>query len=104
GGRLYVERSTDGAVFVMTLPAASRDDRFRRPHPTPSFPGETSAPAPEPGRPQTILLVDEDPAVQRMIRALFSDSGQTVEAPSDAADAVRRLEQRSFDLIIADAR
>ena len=88
----------------MTLPAALREARSGRPRPPVDVSHPASAPASETVRPRSILLVDEDPAVQRTIRALFSQDDQTVEAPRDAGDAVRRLEQRSFDLIIADAR
>jgi CheY-like chemotaxis protein len=51
-----------------------------------------------------VLLVDEDPAVQRMIRALFSRDGQRVATPRNALEAVRQLEKHEFDLVIADAR
>ncbi|MBI4500711.1 MAG: GAF domain-containing protein [Gemmatimonadetes bacterium] len=104
GGRLSVERSAGGAVFLMALPAATRDGGAAQ-GARASWPGTPQSEAgAEPPSPKDILLVDEDPAVQRMIRALFSRNGQRVEAPPDAEEAVRRLESRSFDLIIADPR
>ncbi len=102
GGKLYVERSTEGAVFVMSLPPGERAARRSAPALEP-----LNAPTPPLGSvrtPHVILLVDEDPAVQRMIRALFSEDGQRVETPPSAGEAVRRLETGAFDLIIADAR
>jgi two-component system NtrC family sensor kinase len=99
GGRLSAERSIEGAVFVITLPATQRLVSGVRPGPQPA-----SAPVAERMLPKDVLLVDEDPAVQRMIRALFSRDGQKVATPKSAVEAVRQIEQQTFDLIIADAR
>ncbi|MSR06369.1 MAG: response regulator [Gemmatimonadetes bacterium] len=105
GGKLSVEPGTDGATFVMTLPAGSKtagDHGSRRSS------GRIQRPPPDDPRknaqPRSILLVDEDPVVQRMIRALFSREGQVVSTPPNAGDAVRLLETSRFELIIADAR
>lgn len=106
GGKLSVEPGGDGATFVMTLPAggkaAADDSRGRRSS------GRIQRTGPDATRknlePRSILLVDEDPAVQRMIRALFSRDGQVVSTPPNAADAVRLLETSRFELIIADPR
>jgi two-component system NtrC family sensor kinase len=101
GGRLSAVPSHEGATFVITLPATKRtvsgttQPRAERP----SAPGDGNAKLP-----RDVLLVDEDPAVQRMIRALFSRDGQKVATPRNAVEAIRQIEQRRFDLIIADAR
>jgi two-component system NtrC family sensor kinase len=110
GGRLSVERSKGGAVFTMTLPVPRAvagevrgPEQLALPMPDPTPP---SAPEKEPASayPRRVLLVDDDPAVQRTIRALFSRDGQTVETPPNAEDAMRRIGKDGFDLIIADAR
>jgi two-component system NtrC family sensor kinase len=103
GGSLAVQRGVDGgAVFVMRLPLHSPLPAARRvtqPAPAPQEP-EPSTPAPR----HDILLVDEDPAVRRMLSVLLSGPSQTVETASDAAQAIGLLEEREYDVIIADAR
>lgn len=98
GGRLSVEPSPAGATFVMALPVTS-SRRSSGNIKAPPLVGATTT-----REPRSILLVDEDPAVQRTIRALFSRDGQVVSAPPTARDAVRLLETSRFELIIADAR
>lgn len=103
GGQLWVEQTgPSGTTFRVELPAST----------------DTAAPGPEgesrghdavsgilsetPGR--RILLVDSDPAVQRMIKTIFLAEGQMVDAVSTAEPAVERLENRRYDLIIAEPR
>ena len=106
GGRLSAEPSDQGAQFVMELPVAdrstSKEVKPRRSSGRISAPAGAGAEAPK--EPRSILLVDDDPAVQRTIRALFSRDGQVVSAPPTAGDAMRLLETSRYDLIIADAR
>jgi two-component system NtrC family sensor kinase len=101
GGRLSIERSTGGAVFVMSVPIARKEGDGQRALQVerPASDAQLSAPGP-----RRVLLVDEDPAVQRMIRALFSRDGEEVETPSSVQEALEHLESRGFDVIIVDAR
>lgn len=105
GGRLELERSTGGATFALSLPAMPAEQHGVRMARRVS--GATrktgAAPAADTSR-RAILLVDEDPAMQRMIRALFSREHQTVATPPTATDAIRLLETGRYDLIIADPR
>jgi two-component system NtrC family sensor kinase len=60
-----------------------------------------------PGRkPSTsrILVVDDDPAVHRLVSALFTPDGHTVETVRSGEQGLRLLLEREFNLIIADAR
>src|SRR6185369_1776666 len=51
-----------------------------------------------------ILLVDDEEKILKTLgRALRDDGHEVVTAPS-AADALRRLSERAFDLLIADHR
>ena len=106
GGRLSAERSTEGATFVMTLPVTRAERRSigQRTSSVQLALAMENNPAIETDLPRRVLLVDEDPAVQRMIRALFSHDDQRVETPPNAVEAVREMENGTFDLIIADAR
>jgi two-component system NtrC family sensor kinase len=104
GGSLGVQRAVEGgAVFVMRLPIRSpvtppRPSVARAAVVTEEH--EVVAPAPR----YDILLVDEDPAVRRMISVLLSGPTNLVATASDAAQAVAHLEERAFDVVIADAR
>jgi two-component system NtrC family sensor kinase len=49
-----------------------------------------------------ILVVDEDPAVHRLVSALFTPDGHAVEAVRSAEQALRLAREREWDLIIAD--
>lgn len=106
GGTLSVQpETTGGAVFEVRLPIYPTEERrqpggvdaMRRPAPAETV--NTPAPAR-----REILLVDDDPAVRRMISVLLEGETVTVEAAENAGHAVRLLEKRDFDLIIADPR
>ena len=48
-------------------------------------------------------MVDDDPAVHRLVSALFTPQGHVVEAVRSGSRALRMMKERDFDLIIADA-
>src|SRR6266480_2848039 len=86
GGRITVERPTEGgAAFVVDLPLAPTDaGRHGTPEPqvlAPSLPAAT----------RSILLVDEDPAVRRMVKALFGRDGHRVEVARNPQHALDRV-------------
>ena len=51
-----------------------------------------------------ILVVDEDPAVHRLISALFAPEGYAVEAVRSGEQALKLARDGKYDLIIADNR
>ena len=66
-------------------------------------PEATKQPVPEQPRlvaKRQILLVDEDHDDLEYYRALLEDQGHSVGASASYEDAVRRLENESFDLIL----
>jgi len=98
GGRITVERpSTGGAAFRVDLPPV---------------PADASAPAPRirppapalPHAKRTVLLVDDDLAVRRMVKALFGRDGHEVEVAHNPQHALELAQRGGFDLIIVDAR
>ncbi|HET7295568.1 MAG TPA: ATP-binding protein [Gemmatimonadales bacterium] len=96
GGRITVERPVDGgAAFLVDLPVAPagapRRDTLE--------PRATLAPV---AAKRAILLVDDDPAVRRMVKALFGGEGHTVEVARNAQHALDLARSRMYDLILAD--
>jgi two-component system, NtrC family, sensor kinase len=95
GGELVYEAPPEGgAEFRVTLPAHDA------PGPLPMDDAESSRPTMVARR---ILVVDDDPAVHRVVSALFTPEGHVVEAVRSGAQGLRMLRERSFDLIVADA-
>jgi two-component system NtrC family sensor kinase len=91
GGILdYEARPEGGAEFRISLPAYQAPDVGER----------RQAPRPEGHR---ILVVDDDPAVHRLVSALFTPQGHVVEAVRSGSQGLRMLKDRHFDLIVADA-
>ena len=98
GGRITLERpSNGGAAFRVDLPPVPPGAVVPVPAPRP--------PAPKaPPAKRTILLVDDDPAVRRMVKALFGRDGHAVEVARNPQHALELAQRGGFDLIIADAR
>jgi two-component system, NtrC family, sensor kinase len=94
GGVLTYEAPAEGgAEFRITLPAYQA-------------PAEAIAEAPRAESrptPHRILVVDDDPAVHRMVSALFTPQGAVVEAVRSGHQGIRMLKERDFDLVVADA-
>jgi PAS domain S-box-containing protein len=94
GGALTYEPPPEGgAEFCVTLPLYQQetaDDSERAIGP--------------PVTQRRILVVDEDPAVHRLLSALFATDGHTVEAVRSGEQALRMAREGSYDLIIADQR
>lgn len=55
-----------------------------------------------PDVPQSILVVDDDPNVVKTFKMILEGSGYTVEAASNALDALRKVSRLHFDLVIID--
>jgi two-component system NtrC family sensor kinase len=96
GGHIALERPADsGAVFLIDLPPAAADA------PAGEVSTAEAAPALPPVR-RTILLVDDDPAVRRMVKALFGREGHLVEVARNPVQALDMARARRYDLILAD--
>ena len=100
GGRIVAERPPEGgAAFRLELPPAPPD--------LPLAPARDLAQDAAPTRSErkrSILLVDDDPAVRRMVQALFGREGHSVEVARNAQHAFELAGARPFDLVIADGR
>jgi len=103
GGRIILERPSSGggagagASFRVDLPPVPPGAAI----PARSVPAP--APTPPPAK-RTILLVDDDLAVRRMVKALFGRDGHAVEVARNPQHALELAQRGGFDLIIVDAR
>jgi two-component system NtrC family sensor kinase len=94
GGALTYEPTPEGgAEFSVTLPLHQQE-----PVPEPDVSATSTT------TPRRILVVDEDPAVHRLLSALFATDGHTVEAVRSAEQGLKLAGERRYDLIIADNR
>src|SRR6266545_2000710 len=103
GGRITLERPADGgAAFLVDLPPAPADAP-RGGGGGRNTPEPQATPVSPPAK-RTILLVDDDPAVRRMVKALFGREGHAVEVARNPQHALDLARTRSYDLILADAQ
>jgi len=62
-----------------------------------------SAPiAPQPHKPYSVLVVDDEAALRKVIRASLAASGFAVAEAESGRDAVSAIQQRAFDLVLLD--
>jgi len=52
----------------------------------------------------SILVLDDEPIVGKRLRAALEKNGYTVEVFEDSRAALRRLDEREFDIIVTDVR
>ena len=105
GGRITVEQPPEGgAAFRVDLPAALPPEDGAELIREAAAPARGRRPRAPASQPRAILVVDDDPAIQRVVQALFGREGHVVEVATDAAHGLALVAGRSYDLIIADAR
>jgi len=95
GGRIEVESEAgEGAIFVVTLPL------------TPAQPVKASEDAPdaEPERALRVLVAEDHPVNQQVIRGLLGQVGIEVEIVDDGLQAVEATRTRDWDLILMDVQ
>lgn len=68
-----------------------------------------AATTPSPGRPETtattgrrILVVDDEPTITRMVAMMLGPHGHAITLAGSAEEALDRLDEASFDLILSD--
>jgi CheY-like chemotaxis protein len=49
-----------------------------------------------------VLVADDDPAIRTLLARVFMRRGYEVLSASDGADAIQKLDQSSFDLLVLD--
>jgi len=95
GGRLTLS-SDDGATFRVALPAGSADLR-----PAVTAPPEASA---DVGAGSSALVVEDEAALGTAVAEALGDIGFTVDRAADGEEALERVKERPYDLIICDLK
>ncbi len=74
--------------------------------PVPHAPGG-AAPGPDPSprrRRTSILILDDEPIVCKRLKPFFQKAGYEAEAYSQPTEALARVEERRFDVVITDLK
>ncbi len=97
GGKIHAESTPgSGATFFIDLPIVSDAE-----------PVETAKPAdqePEKISGAKIMVVDDEPNICQVLNRLLSREGHKVETVSDARQALQRLNNEKYDLILLDIK
>jgi signal transduction histidine kinase/ActR/RegA family two-component response regulator len=93
-GDIWVEANAEGgSTFFVELPGYEGEAE--------QMPEEEAAPASPPG-PARILLVDDDLAVLELVDRYLGRQGYTVQRAQNGLEAVERIEEEEYDLILLD--
>jgi len=95
GGQLGLEISSGGAVFRMSLPISGRAEGVTEPGALGSADG--SGPA-------RVLVVDDEPEIAELMRAMLESAGFEVATAESGALALELLGEARFDAIVSDLR
>jgi two-component system NtrC family sensor kinase len=97
-GKIWVEGEAGrGAQFVVELPIAACETA-----PAPAEPVVASKQPDPKAAEKRLLIVDDEPGIVEVMVSVLGNSGYTVETACNGAEAMRRINQTRFDLIISD--
>ena len=96
GGRIRVDSPKGGgASFVVELPV-SDDDAAR--------PLRPAAPSMEAVRGASVLIVEDERALAAAVGEALMDAGLTVDHAGDGEEALARMRQKTYDVVICDLK
>ena len=95
GGRIRVDSTPGaGASFFVSFPSRAGVSR--------SAPAAALLPAPTAGA--RVLLVEDEPALAAAVADSLADAGYRVERAADGLEALARIEEQPFDLVVCDLK
>ncbi|MBI4676732.1 MAG: response regulator [Elusimicrobia bacterium] len=96
GGEMSFEcRAGQGCVFRVRLPAAGEAELAAL-----DEPAALAVPAPVPGR--RVLVVDDEADIAELIGRVMAADGDEVEVAHHGGQALRKVRERDYDLVISD--
>jgi two-component system NtrC family sensor kinase len=105
GGTIRAEnRPAGGARFVVELPHTDAEAAAAHEAAPDRNTRARSAAVAGSARPRTILVVDDQPAIQDVLVAMLSQEGHSVDTAGSGDSALRKLRNRSYDMVLSDLR
>jgi two-component system NtrC family sensor kinase len=98
GGRISVQSSAGrGASFLLELPVSGSTVRLADPTPPPR-------PMPDVPRGTRVLVIEDEAALGDAVAAALADEGFTPDRAEDGAQALEKVRERPYDVIICDLK
>lgn len=97
GGRIWAESAPgQGTAFIVELPVVTGE--------APSAPPEELEEEARAVPTRTILVVEDEESIQRLLAGLLAMDGHQVDAARNGVEALEKLADRHYDLIITDIK
>jgi len=96
GGEIEARNTEQGAQFIIRLPVTSEVVRKKT--------GVRAAAADAKPRKGSILVIDDEEAVLRVSRSILERMGHEVTTAKDIDEALKKLNEREYDVILTDVR
>jgi len=96
-GRIYAESEPGrGATFIVELPVISEEKQLEMAEPAEGEPEKVTE--------ARILVVDDEPTNLQYLSELLAEEGHEVETVDNGGDALKKIEEGGYALILADIK